>query len=78
VLLAEKDEISAVGEEQALDIERIKQRLKMLDNRLDSIDSMVTAVAERVMEQPLNFSLTCPHCGKNIEITILGSQKPSK
>jgi hypothetical protein len=76
--LAEKDEISAVGEEQALDIDRIKRRLDMLDHRLDSIDSMVTAVAERVMEQPLNFSLTCPHCGKNIEITILGSQKPSK
>jgi len=78
VLLAEKDELSAVGEEQALDIERIKRRLDMLDHRLDSIDSMVTAVAERVMEQPLNFSLTCPHCGKNIEITILGSEKPSK
>jgi hypothetical protein len=78
VLLAEKDELRAVREEQALDIERIKQRLNMLDHRLDSIDSMVTAVAERVMEQPLNFSLTCPHCGKNIEITILGSQKPSK
>ena len=76
--MAEKDELSAVGEEQALDIERIKRRLDMLDHRLDSIDSMVTAVAERVMEQPLNFSLTCPHCGKNIEITILGSQKPSK
>jgi hypothetical protein len=78
VFLAEKDEPSAVGEEQALDIERIKRRLDMLDHRLDSIDSMVTAVAERVMEQPLNFSLTCPHCGKNIDITILGTQKPSK
>jgi len=76
--LAEKDKPSVVGEEQALDIERIKRRLDMLDHRLDSIDSMVTAVAERVMEQPLNFSLTCPHCGKNIEITILGTQKPSK
>jgi hypothetical protein len=32
---------------------------------------------KRVMEQPLNFSLTCPHCGKNIEITILGSQRPT-
>jgi len=76
--LAEKDELSTVEEERALDIERIKRRLDMLDHRLDSIDSMVTAVAERVMEQPLNFSLTCPHCGKNIEITILGTQKPSK
>ena len=76
--MAEKDELSTVEEERALDIERIKRRLDMLDHRLDSIDSMVTAVAERVMEQPLNFSLTCPHCGKNIEITILGTQKPSK
>jgi hypothetical protein len=48
----------------------------MLDQRLDSIDSMVTAVAERVMNQPLALNITCPHCGKNIEITILGSQKP--
>jgi tRNA(Ser,Leu) C12 N-acetylase TAN1 len=78
VFLAETDESGAVGEEQALEIERIKRRLDMLDHRLDSIDSMVTAVAERVMEQPLNFSLTCPHCGKNIEITILGSQKPTR
>jgi len=76
--LAETDESGAVGEEQALEIERIKRRLDMLDHRLDNIDSMVTAVAERVMEQPLNFSLTCPHCGKNIEITILGSQKPTR
>jgi hypothetical protein len=78
VFLAETDESGAVGEEQALEIERIKRRLDMLDHRLDNIDSMVTAVAERVMEQPLNFSLTCPHCGKNIEITILGSQKPTR
>ena len=43
--MAEKDELSAVGEEQALDIERIKRRLDMLDHRLDSIDSMVTVTA---------------------------------
>jgi len=75
--LAEKDNPSAAEDEQAINIERMKRRLNMLDQRLDSIDSMVTAVAERVMEQPLNFSLTCPHCGKNIEITVLGSQKPT-
>lgn len=75
--MAEKDNPTAAEDEKALNIERIKQRLNMLDQRLDNIDSMVTAVAERVMEQPLNFSLTCPHCGKNIEITILGSQKPT-
>ena len=75
--MAEKDDPGAAGDEQAINIERIKRRLNMLDQRLDSIDSMVTAVAERVMEQPLNFGLTCPHCGKNIDITILGSQKPT-
>jgi hypothetical protein len=75
--LAEKDNPGAAEEEKTLNIERMKRRLDMLDHRLDNIDSMVTAVAERVMEQPLNFSLTCPHCGKNIEITILGSQKPT-
>jgi hypothetical protein len=75
--LADKENPGMAEEEKTLDIERIKRRLNMLDQRLDNIDSMVTAVAERVMEQPLNFSLTCPHCGKNIEITILGSQKPT-
>ena len=62
---------------QAQDIERIKQRLNMLDNRLDSIDSMVTAVAERVMQQAVVLNITCPHCGKNVEIAIIGSEKPS-
>ena len=75
--MADKDNPGAAEDEQTVNIERIKRRLNMLDQRLDSIDSMVTAVAERVMEQPLNFSLTCPHCGKSIEITVLGSQKPT-
>jgi hypothetical protein len=74
--LAKEDEPGRVGEEEGLDIENIKRRLDMFDQRLDSIDSMVTAVAERVMNQPLALNITCPHCGKNIEITILGSQKP--
>jgi tRNA(Ser,Leu) C12 N-acetylase TAN1 len=59
------------------EIERIKQRLDMLDNRLDSIDSMVTAVAERIMSQPLVLNVICPHCGKNIEVAVIGSAKPS-
>jgi len=75
--LAQENESSVVGQEQALDIEQIKRRLDMLDQRLDSIDSMVTAVAERVMRQPITFSVTCPNCGRNIEITIIGSEKPA-
>lgn len=73
---ARKDRSTAAGREQAQDIERINRRLDMLDNRLDSIDSMVTAVAERVMQQPIVLNIVCPHCGKNIEIAIIGSEKP--
>ncbi len=73
---ARKDKSTAAGQEQAQDIERIKRRLDMLDNRLDSIDSMVTAVAERIMQQPIALNIVCPHCGKNIEVAIIGSEKP--
>jgi len=76
--LAQEAEPNVESKEEALDIEHVKQRLDMLDRRLDNIDSMVTAVAERVMNQPITFDITCPHCGKNIEIAIIGSQKPSK
>ena len=78
VTLAEGDEPTEVAEEQALDIERIKQRLDMLDQRLDNIDSMVTAVAERVMSQLITLNITCPYCGKDVEIAIVGSQKPKR
>ena len=75
--MAENNESASVNQEQTLDIERIKQRLDMLDQRLDNIDSMVTAVAERVMNQPITLNITCPSCGKNIEITLIGSEKPT-
>ena len=74
--MAENNKSNLVDQEQTLDIERVKRRLDMLDQRLDNIDSMVTAVAERVMNQPITLNITCPHCGKNIEITIIGSEKP--
>ncbi len=76
--MAEEDESVGVAEEQALDIQRIKQRLDMLDQRLDNIDSMVTAVAERVMSQLVTLNITCPHCGRDVEIAIVGSQKPRR
>ena len=49
----------------------------MLDQRLDNIDSMVSAVIERVMSQPITINTTCPHCGKNIEIALVGNKKPA-
>jgi len=74
--LAKEDTPNVEAREQALDIERIKHRLDMLDQRLDNIDSMVTAVAERVMRRPIVINLTCPHCGKSIEIALIGNEKP--
>ncbi len=59
------------------DVERLKQRLEMMDERLDNIDSVLTAVAERIMKQPVTIFLSCPHCGKNIEVALVGQQKPT-
>lgn len=59
------------------DLERLKQRQDLLDERLDNIDSVLTSVAERIMKQPVSIMLSCPHCGKNIEIALVGQQKPT-
>jgi hypothetical protein len=76
--LAKTDESASVDKDQELDIQHMKQRLDMLDQRLDNIDSIVTAVAERIMSQLVTLYITCPHCGKNIEIAVVGSQKPRR
>ncbi len=75
--MAEEDRPNVANEGQELNIERIKRRLDMLDQRLDNIDSVVTAVVERVMSQPITLNTICPRCGKNIEISIIGSFKPT-
>ncbi|MFH1651722.1 MAG: hypothetical protein ABID87_06455 [Chloroflexota bacterium] len=75
--MAKKEETAdTVTQDQTKDIELLKRRLDMLDQRLDNIDSMVTAVAERIMRRPITFNATCSHCGKEIEIAILGTEKP--
>ena len=76
--MAEEDSLNLINKEQAQDIEKIKRRLDMLDERLDSIDTMVTAVAERIMNQPATLNITCPRCGKNIEIALMGSERPTR
>ncbi len=73
--MVQKNKPSVVEQDQAPDIEHIKRRLDMLDHRLDNIDSMVTAVAERVMKQPITLNIICPYCGRDIEIAILGNEK---
>ncbi|MBA7468827.1 hypothetical protein ES707_04082 [subsurface metagenome] len=74
--MAKENEPGVTDGEQVPDIQQIKKRLDMLDQRLDNIDSMVTAVAERVMSQPVTLNVICPHCGKNMEIALIGRQKP--
>ena len=76
--MAQDRKSTSVAEDNKADIERINKRLDMLDQRLDNIDSMVTAVAERVMKQPVTLNITCSKCGQNIEIALLGLEKPKK
>ena len=59
------------------ELERLKQRMELLDERLDNIDSVLSAVAERVMKQPITITLSCPHCGKDVEVSLVGQQKPT-
>jgi len=76
--LAKNDELTPADEESTPDIEQIIKRMDMLDRRLDNVDSVVTAVAERVMKQPITFNVTCSKCGQKIEIAIIGNEKPSR
>jgi hypothetical protein len=73
-----KKVVAAQRKTPVQDVERLQQRLDILDHRLDNIDSVVSAVAERVMQQPVALIISCPHCGKNLEIGIIGSEKPSR
>ncbi len=75
--MAEKDKPGVKRQELAAIILNLKQHLDILDQRLDNIDSVVTAVTERVMSQPVTLNITCPGCGKNIEIAIIGNKRPT-
>jgi hypothetical protein len=57
---------------------KLEARMDAIDRRLDNIDSTVSAVAERVMSRPLVINAVCPHCGKNMEITLIGTNKPTR
>jgi formylmethanofuran dehydrogenase subunit E len=61
----------------AMDQEQLKKRLEMLDKRLDNIDSVVTALVERVMRQPVTIELTCPKCGNVVQIMLTSNIKSS-
>jgi len=76
--LAKPDDRETIDDESAPDLIRLVKRLDMLDRRLDNVDSIVSAVAERVMRQPITLSLTCSKCGQKIEIALIGTEKPTR
>ncbi len=75
--MAKKEELETVNNDSSSEIERLIQRIDMLDQRLDNVDSIVSAVAERVMSQPITLNVTCSKCGQKIEIAIIGTAKPT-
>ena len=75
--MAKRDEFEPMDDVNAPDIERVVKRLDMLDRRLDNVDSIVTAVAERVMKYPVTLSVTCSKCGQRIEIALIGTERPT-
>jgi len=71
--LAQKTKIKT--KEEALSLEQLQGRIDLLDQRLDALDTMITAIAERVMRQPISIVITCPNCGRSIDITLVGNEK---
>ena len=65
-----------IRRDEAPTLENLRQRLDMLDERLDNIDSMVSAVIERVMNQALTITASCPHCNHSFELALIGVRKP--
>ena len=57
------------------EMDQLSRRVKMLDDRLDNLDSIVTTLVQRVMEKPLTIELTCPKCAQQIEVNITSSTR---
>ena len=75
--MANRDESEQAIEEKTQVINKISDRLDMLDQRLDNIDSVVSALVERVMKQPVTINVTCSKCGSNMAIALIGNEKPT-
>lgn len=75
--MAQKKSRDNTSREWQTAAEETKRQLDMLDERLDNIDSIVSALVERVMKQAAVIKVNCPHCGHNIEVSIVGNLKSS-
>ena len=71
--MAHKDD--RFPKDKAQSLEQLQQKMDNLDQRLDDIDTTVSAIAERAMSRPISLTVTCPGCGKIIEIAIVGNGK---
>lgn len=76
--MAKEDSPKTESREESAEVDRIRKRIELLDQRLDNLDTMVTAVVERVMSQPISLSVTCPRCGHVMDIVLSGVHKPKK
>ena len=74
--MAKKDKSQVDTSESDTLLINLKTRFDMLDQRLDNMDSVVSALVERVMNQPLSVDITCSHCGRVMEIALIGNNKP--
>ncbi len=67
------DTVAEVSPELA--IKQVDRHLKMLEGRLDNMDSVITSLVERVMQQPLTLEISCPKCGQTIQINITSNAR---
>jgi hypothetical protein len=56
-------------------MQQVDKQIEMLNNRLDNMDSVVTALVERIMKQPVTIEITCPKCETVIQIMLTSSVK---
>ena len=69
-MAAKRERLPSTQSQSQADLEQIGRRVKMLDDRLDNLDSIVTSLVHRVMEKPLTLEITCPNCSQTFEVNI--------
>ena len=72
--MAAQDKNSSIkSAEQDLETKQVAERLDIINHRLDSMDSVITSLVERVMGRLLTMEVTCPKCGEIIQVNITSS-----
>jgi len=54
-----------------------REKINNPKERLDNIDSQVTALVERVMRQPVTIEVACPKCGNVVQIMLTSNIRSS-